>query len=413
MKKNILVGISGGIAVYKVAQLVSNLSKVHEVQVVMTEHALEFMTPLSFETLTHREVFYKMFGEGIHHMEVPHIDLAKWADIIILAPTTANLIAKMANGISDDLMSAMLLAARCPILLCPAMNTFMLNHPATQENLKTLESRGVIVLESEAGMLACGDYGSGKLPAPEVIQAKAEEILNSSTTTGKNSINAENLQTTDDLTGLHVTVTAGPTQEALDPVRFISNHSSGKMGYAIARAAMNRGAKVTLISGPVQLTAPEGVELVAVKSAMDMFEAVKNQLDKSDILVKAAAVSDYRASEIQEEKIKKSGDELVLRMVKNPDILAWAGENKPEGTVLCGFAMETENLLANAKAKLEKKNCDLLVANNLKVEGAGFATDTNVATLIWRDKQEALSIMSKDDLADRILDECLILKGEK
>lgn len=401
MKRRILLGISGGIAVFKAAQLVSNLSKRHEVRVIMTENALEFMSPLTFETLTGHKVYKSMFGPEADQTSVAHIELAKWAEIIILAPCTANVIAKAAAGLADDLLSTMLLAARSPILLCPAMNSFMLAHPATQANLKTLSARGFHILDSDEGLLACGDFGSGKLPAPEVIEQKAMEILD---------LQAEGRK---DLEGLRITVTAGPTQEALDPVRFVSNHSSGKMGYAIASEAAARGADVTLISGPVSLEPPSGVRLVKTVSALDMFEAVKNYLPQSDILIKAAAVGDYRPAEQAEEKIKKKGDELLLRLVPNPDILAWAGAHKTAQTVLCGFAMETEDLLKNARAKLEKKNCDLLAANSLRQEGAGFGVNTNIATLLWRDREEQLPLMSKADLASRILDECLKLHKEK
>lgn len=401
MRKKIVVGISGGIAVFKVAQLVSNLSKKHEVQVVMTEHATEIMSPLTFETLTGRKALYKMFGEDVHHMSVDHIDVAKWADLIILAPATANIIAKMTYGLADDLLSTMLLAARSPILVCPAMNSFMLDHPATTENLYRLKERGVEILESDAGMLACGDFGSGKLPSPEQIQAKAEEIL------------ADAGKVEHDLTGLTITITAGPTVEAIDPVRFISNYSSGKMGYALAAKAVSRGAKVKLISGPVSLPPVEGAELISVNSAEEMFTAVKHAFGETHILIKAAAVGDYRVKTEATEKLKKSDEELTIELVKNPDILLWAGEHKREDMVICGFAMETENLLDNAMEKLEKKHCDLLVANSLREEGAGFRGDTNVVTLLWPTKRKAVEKMSKQDLAEIILDEVLAIREEK
>lgn len=398
-KKHIVVGIAGGIAVYKVAQLVSNLAKKHEVQVVMTAHAMELMSPLTFETLTGRPVVSRMFGPDIKHTEVPHIDLAKWADLIIITPATANIIAKMAHGLADDMLSTMMLAARCPVLVCPAMNTYMLDHPATTANLRTLQGRGIEVMESESGLLACKDFGSGKLPTPEAMQQRAEAIL---ARLGRQ-----------DLLGLRITVTAGPTQEALDPVRFISNHSSGRMGYALAEAAWARGAAVTLISGPVNLAPPAGVAVQPVVSAADMFIAVQETLADTDILIKAAAVGDYRPAAVSEEKIKKGDGELVLRLVKNPDILAWAGEHKALGTVLCGFAMETESLLANARKKLSAKQADLLVANSLREEGAGFGVTTNIATLLWPDREEALPLMTKAELADHILDACLAIHKEK
>lgn len=396
-KKRILVGISGGIAIYKACQLVSNLSKTHEVQVVMTSHAKEFMSPLTFETLTGRPVYSEMFGPGVDHSKVPHIDLAKWADLIVIVPATANFLAKMAHGLADDLMSSMMLAARSPVLVCPAMNTYMLAHEATQENIHILESRGIHVLNSSSGLLACGDYGAGKLPEPGQIQDIIESLL----------IEEK------DLAGLNVTITAGPTREALDPVRFISNHSSGKMGYALAQAARDRGARVRLISGPVSIDSPSGVELYPVESAQDMFEAVQNLLDDTDMLIKAAAVADYRPKVISDQKIKKSDDDLTLSLERNPDILAWAGEHKKDRTVLCGFAMETRDLLKNARKKLESKHCDLLVANSLKEEGAGFGTDTNVATLLWPDREETLPMMSKKALAHKILDALVAIKEAK
>lgn len=401
MKRRILIAVTGGIAVFKTAQLVSNLAKEHEVQVVMSEHAEEFMSPLTFETLTHRPVYRKMFGQEVKHTSVPHIDLAKWAEIIVIAPATANIIAKMAAGLADDLLSTLLLAARCPVLLCPAMNSFMLGHEATQANLQLLKKRGIHVLEAAEGFLACGDVGSGKLPAPEEIAARLFAILDETDARSR------------DLTGLRITVTAGPTREALDPVRFISNHSSGRMGYALAAEACRRGAEVHLISGPVSLAAPEGVTLHPVVSARDMLSAVQELLPQSDILIKAAAVGDYRPAEEAQEKIKKSGTDLVLRLVRNPDILAWAGTHANKGTVICGFAMETRDLLANARQKLASKNCDLLVANSLRQEGAGFGVQTNIATLLWPDREEALPLMSKTALADRILDECRLLYKEK
>ncbi|HHU54172.1 MAG TPA: bifunctional phosphopantothenoylcysteine decarboxylase/phosphopantothenate--cysteine ligase CoaBC [Clostridiaceae bacterium] len=400
MKKKILVAISGGIAVYKVAQLVSNLSKKYEIQVIMTKHARAFMSPLTFEALTGRAVPKAMFTPDVHYDQISHIHLAKWADIIIIAPATANLIAKMAHGLADDLLSTTMLATRSPILLCPAMNTNMLNHQATVANLELLQNRGIHILESERGLLACGDFGSGKLPEVSIIQETAEKLL---------EINQKQ-----DLTGLEITVTAGPTQEALDPVRFITNHSSGIMGYSIAEAAQARGATVNLISGPTNITAPPGVSLIKVISARDMFDAVQSVFSETDILIKAAAVADYRPTETFRNKIKKQEGDLQVKFVRNPDILAWAGEHKQAHQVLCGFAMETEDLLDNAKAKLQKKNCDMLVANSLRDEGAGFGATTNVATLLWPNQEpKALTLMSKKDLSELILDELLKIKKVK
>lgn len=400
MKKKIIVAISGGIAIYKVAQLVSNLSKKYEVQVIMTKHAQAFMSPLTFETLTGKAVPGAMFTPDVHYDQVNHIDLAKWADIIIIAPATANFIAKMAHGLADDLLSTTMLATRSPILICPAMNTNMLNHQATIANLEILQNRGIHILESEQGMLACGDFGSGKLPEVTIIQETAEKLL---------KVNQKQ-----DLTGLEITVTAGPTQEALDPIRFITNHSSGIMGYSIAEAAQVRGAKVNLISGPTNITAPSGVSLIKVLSARDMFNAVQSVFAETDILVKAAAVADYRPAETLRNKIKKQEGDLQIKFVRNPDILAWAGVHKQAHQVLCGFAMETEDLLDNAKAKLQKKNCDMLVANSLAEEGAGFGVTTNVATLLWPNQEpKALTLMSKKDLSELILDELVKIKKVK
>ncbi len=401
---NILIGISGGIAIFKVAQLVSNLSKKHQVKVIMTEKALKFMSTEIFEALTKNKVYTDVFEPYIEDQEytIAHIELAKWADVFVLAPATANLIGKMANGIADDMLSTCLLASRSPILLCPAMNTYMLNNPATQENLQKLIQREVNVMETECGDLACGDFGNGKLASPESIETEIEKILN------------DNKNAKKDLSGMNVLISAGPTLEPIDPVRFISNHSTGKMGYAMAKAAHKRGANVTLISGPVNIEAPAGINLLKVKTAAEMFQAVRRNLASNDALIMTAAVSDYRVKNVSENKIKKTAAQLVLQLEKNPDILAWAGEHAEAETVLCGFAMETENLIANAKDKLEKKGLDLIVANSLNEQGAGFGTDTNIVTLIDKKSSEQLGIMSKAKVSDKVLDKVLdIYKSKK
>lgn len=390
--KHILLVVTGGIACFKACQLCSDLSKKYEVQVVLTKNATEFVSPLTFETLTKRPCFVDMFSSQTDYTKVTHIELSKWADLTVVVPATANILAKMAHGLADDLASTVLLAARKPILVCPAMNSYMLDNPVTQDNLDILSRRGVFVFESTTGFLACGDIGRGKLPDLRLIEAEIEKLLN--------------LNNFPDLTRLKIAVTAGPTVEAIDPVRYITNHSTGKMGYAIAEMAQKMGAEVTLISGPVNLPSIDSVNLIKVKSSLEMFQAVKTEWSKNDILIKAAAVSDYRVDVVSKQKIKKSVDNLSLKLVKNPDILKWAGENKLPNQVLCGFAMETENLLENAKIKLKEKNCDLLVANDLTTKGAGFASDTNVVTLLWKDGYEGLPLMSKTELAAKILEAC-------
>lgn len=401
---NILLGISGGIAIFKVAQLVSNLSKKHQVKVIMTDNALKFMSTEVFEALTKNKVYTDVFSPYIEDEEykISHIELAKWADVFVLAPATGNLIGKMASGIADDLLSTCLLASRSPILLCPAMNTYMLNNPAIRENLEKLIQREVNVMETESGDLACGDFGNGKLASPESIETEIERILN------------DNKEIKQDLAGMKILISAGPTVEAIDPVRFISNYSSGKMGYAMAKVAKSRGADVTLVSGPVNLETPGGINVLKVKSAEDMFQAIQRNLSSADALIMTAAVSDYRVKNFSESKIKKNDESLILELEKNPDILAWAGEHAEAGTVLCGFAMETENLIENAKDKLEKKGLDLIVVNSLNEQGAGFGTDTNIVTLIAKDSLEQLEIMSKAKVSDKVLDKVLsIFKNKK
>ncbi|MBQ9028463.1 MAG: bifunctional phosphopantothenoylcysteine decarboxylase/phosphopantothenate--cysteine ligase CoaBC [Lachnospiraceae bacterium] len=393
--KTVLLGVTGSIAAYKAADLASRLMKQHaQVHVIMTENAAKFISPITFETLTNRKCITDTFDRNYpsdHPVEVEHIALAKKADLVIVAPATANIIAKMAYGIADDMLSTTLLACTCPVLVSPAMNTKMYEHPATQANLAVLRQRGVKIIEPSSGLLACGDEGKGKLPEPAVL---VDHIL------------AE-IACPKDLAGKKILVTAGPTRESLDPVRFITNHSSGKMGYAIAHAAALRGADVTLVSGPVSLTPPLGVKLVPIASAHDLFCAVTAVSAEQDIIIKAAAVADYRPVSVSDEKIKKADNDLSLSLARTEDTLQYLGEHKPEGQILCGFAMETSDLENKARAKLKKKNLDMIVANNVKVAGAGFGTDTNVVTFITKDSTEQLEIMSKENVAMKLLDRLL------
>lgn len=385
--KHILIVVTGGIAAYKACDLTSRLSKTgHEIRVVMTEHATKFVTPLTFESLCHRPVLTSLFED---HPEDPiaHVNLAKWADVVCVVPATANIIGKIAHGIADDLASTVCLAAFRKRILCPAMNVHMYENEAVQDNLRVLRNRGWEIMEPVSGLLACQDEGKGKLPPVESI---AETVLS--------SLHDK------PLARKRVVVTAGPTQEALDPVRFISNHSTGKQGYAIARAARDLGAETVLITGPVSLAAPSGMEVVPVVSAREMFEAVKARQD-ADIFVLAAAVSDFRPKVVSDQKIKKRNAALVTELEPNPDILAWLGEHKRPGQKLVGFAMETQNLEENARHKLEAKHCDLLVANDLFVPGAGFGTDTNVVLFITPEKTRRLEKTTKEDLGYRILEE--------
>ena len=395
--KTILIGVTGSIAAYKAADLASRLMKQHaQVHVIMTKNAAEFIAPLTFETLTGRKCITDTFERNYPSdspVEVEHISLAKKADLVIVAPATANIIAKMAYGIADDMLSTTLLACTCPVLVSPAMNTRMYEHPATQANLAVLKERGVKIIEPSSGHLACGDEGKGKLPEPAFL---VDCIL------------AE-IACPKDLAGKKILVTAGPTCEALDPVRFITNHSSGKMGYAIAQAAALRGADVTLVSGPVSLTPPAGVRLVNITSARDLFNAVTSVCDRQDIIIKAAAVADYRPSSVSDEKIKKSDDDMTISLERTEDTLQYLGSHKPHGQILCGFAMETSDMENRARIKLKKKNLDMIVANNVKVAGAGFGTDTNVVTFITEDSIERLEIMSKESVAMKLLDRLIAL----
>lgn len=395
--KTVVLGVTGGIAAYKACDLVSRLHKKNiNIHVIMTAHACEFVKPLTFEVLSGARVVTDQFNRDFP-WEVEHIALAKAADVFAVVPATANILGKYAHGIADDMLSTTLLAARAPVLFAPAMNTAMYENPAVQENIAALKARGCLFVEPVSGHLACGDTGRGKLADVEIIEQAILDAL-----------------TEKDMQGIHVTVTAGPTREALDPVRFLSNHSTGKMGYAIARSAKMRGAEVTLISGPVALPPINGVKLVSVTSACEMREAVMQALPQSDIIIKAAAVGDYRPKEFKEDKIKKHDDDMTVALVRNPDILAEIGQNRRENQVICGFSMETRDLMENSVKKLKSKNCDVIAANNLKVKGAGFAGDTNVITLLYRDgTAEPLALMGKDSAADILLDRLTALYAKK
>ena len=387
--KTVVLGVTGGIAAYKMANVASALRKAGaNVHVIMTKNATEFITPLTFETLTNNRCMVDTFDRNFQYV-VAHISLAKAADLMLIAPATANVIAKLAHGLADDMLTTTALAARCKKLVAPAMNTAMLENPITQDNLKQLEHYGFGIIQPAVGLLACKDVGSGKLPEPEVLlDAVARELSREK-----------------DLLGVRVTVTAGPTQESLDPVRYLTNHSSGKMGYAIAREAMLRGAEVTLISGPTALKPVPGVKLVPIVTAQDMLEAVQAALPETDILIKAAAVADYRPAAVSDQKLKKQDGELSIPLERTTDILAWVSEHRHPGLFVCGFSMETENMLENSRKKLQKKHLDMIVANNLKTQGAGFGVETNVVTLITQDNIQELPLMGKDEVAGKLLDE--------
>ena len=390
-EKTILLGVTGGIAAYKSASLASRLVKAGaEVRVIMTEHATNFINPITFETLTGHKCITDTFDRNFE-FQVEHVSLAKKADVIMVAPATANVIAKLAHGLADDMLTTTILASHAPKLIAPAMNTGMYENPVTQDNLALLKKYGMEVIEPAAGHLACGDEGKGKMPEPEILY---EHILRS-------------CACKQDMKGLKVLVTAGPTQEAVDPVRFLTNHSSGRMGYSIAKACMLRGADVTLVTGRTALTPPLFVDVVPVVSAKDMYDAVISRSGEMDIIIKAAAVADYRPVHIAEEKVKKSDGSFSLELERTDDILKYLGEHKKSGQFLCGFSMETENMLENSRKKLEKKHLDMIAANNLKVPGAGFETTTNIITIITPDSVKELELMSKDDAAFRLLDEIL------
>ena len=386
--KTVVLGVTGSIAAYKIANLASSLVKLHaDVQVIMTKNATNFINPITFETLTRNKCLVDTFDRNFQ-FNVEHVSLAKRADIFLVAPASANVIGKIANGIADDMLTTTIMACKCPKLISPAMNTNMYENPIVQDNLKKLEHYGYEIINPACGYLACGDTGAGKMPEPDVLLSY---ILRT-------------IALEKDLKGTKVLVTAGPTREKLDPVRFITNHSTGKMGYAIAEHCMLRGADVTLISGPVSIAPPPFVKVIPVVSAKDMAEAVKANFEEQQIIIKTAAVADYRPANVAEEKIKKKEGDNVLALERTEDILAYLGKHKKEGQFICGFSMETENMLENSRAKLERKNADMIVANNLKVTGAGFGTDTNVVTVITKDDYVELEMMSKQDVAGKIVD---------
>lgn len=395
--KTVILGVTGSIAAYKAANLASMIKKQHaDVHVIMTKNAMEFINPVTFESLTGNKCLVDTFDRNFQ-FQVEHVELAKRADLAIVAPATANVMAKLAHGLADDMLTTTLLACQCPKMIAPAMNTRMYENPVTQDNQKILQQYGWKVIEPEVGHLACGDTGRGKFPDEQLI---LEHILNK-------------IRFEKDMEGLRVLVTAGPTMEAIDPVRFISNHSTGKMGYAIARICCQRGAEVTLVSGSTSLKPPAGVAFVSVRSAQDMFDEVTARAGQQDMIVKAAAVADYRPAVIADQKVKKKDGEMSIDLTRTRDILAWLGEHKGERQVLCGFAMETEQMVEHAKEKLVKKKLDLIAANNVKVAGAGFGTDTNVVTLITEKEICELALMSKEEVAVRLTDELLKIYKRK
>ena len=387
--KTIVVGVTGGIAAYKSAQLVSDLVKEGcDVHTVMTRNALNFINPITFETLTGHKCLTDTFDRNFQ-FNVEHVALSQRADAFLVAPATADLIGKASNGIADDMLSTMLLAANCPLIIAPAMNTYMYENSIVQENLQKLRRHGFIIVEPAVGRLACKDVGKGKLPDIPVLIESLRAVF----------------EEKQDLSGIRLLVSAGPTIEAIDPVRYITNHSSGKMGYAIAEAAAKRGAEVFLVSGQVALDAPCGVERISIRSAEDMFNAISERLPDADILIMAAAVADYTPVVCADQKIKKKDGEMTIELKRTKDILKYAGENKKEGQIICGFSMETENLIENSRKKLLSKNCDIIAANSISESGAGFKTDTNRITLISKDRIRELSLMSKLEAADILLDE--------
>lgn len=389
--KTVLLGVTGGIAAYKAAALASALVKLHAaVEVVMTENATKFITPLTFEQLTGRRTMVDTFDRNYSH-QVEHISLAERTDLVIIAPATANVCAKLAHGLADDMLTTTVLACKCPKLIAPAMNTNMFENPVTQDNLQILRRYGWEVIEPASGRLACGAVGKGKLPEPEEL---VQHILH-------------HIACDKDFSGKRVLVTAGPTQEALDPVRYLTNHSSGKMGYAIARMAMLRGADVTLISGPTSLTPPPFINVVHVVSAADMFDAVAKHAPDSDFIFKAAAVADYAPADYQDDKMKKSDNDFSIPLKRTQDILKHLGANRKNGQVICGFSMETQDMLENSRKKLKSKNVDMICANNLKQSGAGFGVDTNIITIITRNDTIELPLQTKESVANTILDTAL------
>lgn len=386
--KTVVLGVTGSIAAYKIASLASMLKKQGaDVEVIMTKNAVNFINPITFESLTGNKCLVDTFDRNFQ-FSVEHVALAKRADVFLIAPASANVIAKVAHGLADDMLTTTFLACQCPKIIAPAMNTRMYTNPILQDNLKICEKYGMEVIAPAEGYLACGDTGAGKMPEPEELF----DYIQKAAAFPK------------DLAGKKILVTAGATMEAIDPVRYITNHSTGKMGYAVAKAAALRGAEVTLVSAHTEVAPPRFVKLVQVTSARDMFEAVKAAAADQDVIVKAAAVADYRPAEVSDQKVKKKDGDLSIRLERTDDILAWLGDHRREGQFLCGFSMETEHMLENSRAKLEKKHLDMIVANNLKVEGAGFGVDTNVVTLITGDRELELPKLTKDEVAHRLLD---------
>lgn len=391
--KTVLLGVTGSIAAYKIASLASALKKLHaDVHVLMTQNATNFINPITFESLTGNKCLVDTFDRNFQ-FQVEHVSIAKKADVVMIAPASANVIGKLAHGIADDMLTTTVMACKCKKYISPAMNTNMFENPIVQDNLKTLEHYGYEVIQPASGYLACGDTGAGKMPEPETLLAYIEKEI----------------AREKDLQGKKLLVTAGPTQEAIDPVRYITNHSSGKMGYAIAKAAMLRGAEVTLVSGRTAIEAPLFVNVVPIVTAKDMFEAVTEISNEQDIIIKAAAVADYRPAVVSSEKVKKKEGQMSIELERTDDILKYLGENKREGQFLCGFSMETQNMISNSRAKLEKKHLDMVAANNVKEAGAGFQGDTNVLTLITQKEETSLPLMSKEDAANKLLDKILEL----
>ena len=394
--KNVVLAVTGSIAAYKIANLASMLKKLNaDVTVLMTRNAVNFINPITFETLTGNKCLIDTFDRNFEY-SVEHVSLAKRTDVVLVAPASANVIGKLANGIADDMLTTTVMACSCKKIIAPAMNTHMYENPVVQDNMKKLQHYGMEVITPDTGYLACGDVGAGKMPSEQVL---LEYIL-------------KEIHCKKDMKGKKVLVTAGPTRERIDPVRFITNHSTGKMGYAIAKHCMHRGAEVTLITGKTDLPKPLFVRVVEIESAQDMYEAVKNCYEEQDIIIKSAAVADYRPVAVAAEKVKKKDGDMYIALERTEDILQFLGDNRKEGQFLCGFSMETENMLENSRAKLEKKHVDMIVANNLKQAGAGFGTDTNVVTLITKDGCKELPMMSKEDVAKHIIDTILEIAAE-
>ena len=395
--KTVLLGVTGSIAAYKIAYLASALKKLHaQVHVLMTKNATNFINPITFETLTGNKCLVDTFDRNFQ-FSVEHVSIAKQADVVMIAPASANVIGKLAHGIADDMLTTTIMACKCKKIVSPAMNTNMYENPIVQDNLAILQHYGYEVIEPASGYLACGDTGAGKMPEPEML---LDYIL-------------REIAKEKDLLGRKVLVTAGPTQESIDPVRYITNHSSGKMGYALAKAAMLRGADVTLVSGPCAIEPPPFVKLVPVVTAKEVFDAVTSVSFEQDIIIKAAAVADYRPANVYEDKVKKQEEQMSIELEKTDDILGYLGEHRLPGQFLCGFSMETQNMIGNSRAKLGKKHLDMVAANNLKVAGAGFQGDTNVLTLITQDEDVSLQLMSKEDAANVILDKILSIQKER